>query len=352
MIDHNPKWLTLYQKASLAAEAAKKAETSPGAAGRCMAAAQVNGGPACVCPICKARRASGREIGQFDAFWRDQATPHDLADILERAQKDLIVTLENGTETRVETLSPPASKTPDGQDFRLAWDNADEFQRYLAQWLPEIAARIDGDPPEASTDLADTVRRARDFLMPLTEAPEVTKGAAGMSRRAYSVAALRLLDEVENLSAAFASAPADDDGDEPPEHEQRWWRECFAEIAVRAFNAGMLARAAGGKEIEADALKKRGEVAKNQKNAPKGGDKNRLKKEERYAVLNRLARESFNLFSNVGDRQALRNAKSLAREYDRTADPKLFASEAGKPLRDIWFKDWLATFRLPGNSIY
>jgi len=250
-------WLTLYQKASEAALAAREAESSPGAAGKCVAAAQVMGGPVCVCPACKARRMSGRATGDFDTFWRHSATDNDLLSILQRVRKDLPkVRLENGTESREEILRPPASKDPDGPAFREKWNNADEFQRYLAETLPEIEYRIDGNPPEASTDWADTDRRARDFLEPLIDAPEVTQGTAGMSRRVYATEALRLLDEVRSWSAMFASALPDDDreAEQAPEHEQRWLRECFAEIAVRAFNAGVLSRAAGGKAIEGDAL--------------------------------------------------------------------------------------------------
>lgn len=263
-------WLNLYENASEAALAAREAKTSHGAAERCAAAAQVRGGPVCACPICKTKRACDRAIAKFDMFRLHQANEDELAVIRERMLKDLPrVTLENGIERREEILRPPASKDPDGPEFREKWDNADEFQRYLAQVLPEIDHRIDGDPPGASADWVDTARRARDFLAPLTGAPEVTKGAAGMSRRSYAVEALRLLEEIDRLSAMMARTPADD-GEDPDaagypygdaddgkelEHEQRWLLECFAEIAVRAFNAGVLARAAAEKAIEADALR-------------------------------------------------------------------------------------------------
>src|SRR5690606_20297022 len=115
------------------------------------------------------------------------ADDNDLVSIRKRIMKDLPkVTLENGAESREEVLRPPVSKDPDAPAFRGSWQNADAFQRYLATMLPEIDYRIDGDPPEASTDWADTDRRARVFLEPLTDAPEVTKGTAGMSRRAYA----------------------------------------------------------------------------------------------------------------------------------------------------------------------
>lgn len=258
-------WLNVYKRASNAALAAREAEQSPGAAERCIDGAPINPRPACVCPICTTRRACDRAIADFDTFRRHSADDNELVAIRERVLKDLPwVTLENGIEIRREALRPPTAKDPDGAEFKVAWGNADHFQRYLARVLPEIDYCIDGDPPEASADWTDTARRARDFLEPLTDAPEVTKGAASMSRRVYALEALRLLDEVDSRSTMMARAPAndgvdadgDDDlgGEEAPEQEQRWLLECFAEIAVLAFNAGLLARAAGGKAVEVDAL--------------------------------------------------------------------------------------------------
>lgn len=249
-------WSSIYANAADAALAAREAEwkaEQSATPDRCKHAILTNGDPVCVCPVCKSRRECSRAIGEFDTFWRHFADDSDLRSIRDQILKYLPkVTLENGTECREEVLRQPASKDPDAPAFREKWDNADEFQRYLATNFLEIECRIDGDPPEASVHWSDTDRRTRDFLEPLTVTPEVTTGAASMSRRAYAAEALRLLDEVRNLSQMMATAPAED---ATSEQEQRWLLECFAEIAERAFNAGVLAQASAGKEMEPHTLR-------------------------------------------------------------------------------------------------
>ncbi|AUH33585.1 hypothetical protein [Paracoccus tegillarcae] len=250
---HKAHWLSIYDEAVDAALAAREAEW------RAKQSADLD----------RCKRECRRAIGEFDTFWRHFADESDLRSIRDKVLNDLPkVTLENGTECREETLRPPGSKDPDAPAFQEKWEDADEFRQYLATTLPEIECRVDGDPPEASVDWAETDRQVRVLLEPLTDASEVTTGTASMSRRSYAAEALRLLAEVRNLSQMMATAPAED---ATSEEEQRWLLECFAEIAARAFNAGVLGRAAAGKAIEKDA--KRGAATLRASNM--GGDMTR-----------------------------------------------------------------------------
>lgn len=87
------------------------------------------------------------------------------------------------------------------------------------------------------------------------------------------------------------------------------------------------------------------ELAKRRVAAPKGGDAQRNKKEQRYRVLCQLARENISKFTLASDRQALRVARQLAQEYDEQNEPRLFSYTNGNLLSNNWFNEWLSAFR-------
>lgn len=96
------------------------------------------------------------------------------------------------------------------------------------------------------------------------------------------------------------------------------------------------------KKHEWPAEKQIAQAAKNQENGRKGGQAK--KKAERCRVLNGLAIKKQNDFAFSGDKEAIRKAKHLATQYDRTSDTALFA-ENNKHLSGEWYSDWLSQFR-------
>lgn len=209
------------------------------------------------------RRKSDNAIADFNRYWRHYASEIEIREILARLQKDLPkIVLENGTERRVEFLSQPLSKDPDRGAFEPAWSDADDFQRYLANFRLEIEYVVHGGPPTAREEWAGRTVEARRVLRAFLEEPEMTGGAAALSRRSRASDALELLEEVDRLASMMSRAPYDDEdleseskGSSPPEHEQRWLLECFADIAAHAYDAGRYLQAAIGKEIESHALR-------------------------------------------------------------------------------------------------
>lgn len=95
------------------------------------------------------------------------------------------------------------------------------------------------------------------------------------------------------------------------------------------------------KKHEWPAEKQIAQAAKNQENGRKGGQAK--KKAERYRVLNGLAIKKQNDFAFSGDKEAIRKAKHLAAQYDRTSDTALFV-ENNKYLSRAWYEEWLFQF--------
>ena len=80
----------------------------------------------------------------------------------------------------------------------------------------------------------------------------------------------------------------------------------------------------------------------NRKNGELGGQA--PKKRERTRILDQLANNDSG-FAFASDADAIRRAKSLARDYDNKKTGEPLFSTRGKLLSDRWFSDWLDAFR-------
>jgi len=80
---------------------------------------------------------------------------------------------------------------------------------------------------------------------------------------------------------------------------------------------------------------------KNRESGLKGGQAD--KRRARYDTLNSLALKRMDSMLVASDRERLRTAKAMAREYDAKTDEPLF-SNGLKPLSDSWYRDWISHF--------
>ncbi|RJL00962.1 hypothetical protein D3P06_12830 [Paracoccus aestuarii] len=75
------------------------------------------------------------------------------------------------------------------------------------------------------------------------------------------------------------------------------------------------------------------------------------KKQERYEVLDSLARANLKSFLLATDVQAFRKAKELAAKHDKGAAEPLFM-QGGKSLSRAWYDDWLEHFRKDASQAF
>lgn len=102
------------------------------------------------------------------------------------------------------------------------------------------------------------------------------------------------------------------------------------------------------KRYELFALKHIELTEKNRESGLKGGQGD--KKQQRYAVLNRLANDRFKDIAFASDREGIRLAKRLAADHDAKSGDNLF-SVNGKVLSSQWFGEWLDQFRLLARGL-
>ena len=114
--------------------------------------------------------------------------------------------------------------------------------------IGELEFVISGEPEDDGKEwrnlLADVESKLRNFI----SAPEVTKGAAPLSRKAQAERALGFLGEIETNRQLLRQQLNSDD-------VQVWFDEAVAAIALPAFLAGMHAMQADYKIIETDAVR-------------------------------------------------------------------------------------------------
>lgn len=113
-------------------------------------------------------------------------------------------------------------------------------------------------------------------------------------------------------------------------------------IADAGFRIGRHFEALRNKPVEAHARVRLDQIDENRRNGAKGGQASQ--KQERYRVLNDLARSNEAKFRFVSGSQAIRAAKKLALEYDKVASDPLF-QHRGSNLSLAWYGDWWDQFR-------
>ncbi|SMO69569.1 hypothetical protein [Paracoccus laeviglucosivorans] len=231
-----------------------------------------------------------KEWSALNDFWRHHASQEVCAEILE-ALRHLVPVFErtNGTESRFEHALP-REVPPDlagaaqilclGELEATALDD-DFITTYLTQW----------------NELFPQVQKSCAELAAL---PEVTDGAADMSRAHHAKKASELLAFIPAILEAMLY-PGDAEDEEPDELGTPL-QEHVAMAAVYAFTAGRHFQLAIGKEHELDALRG-GKVLKSARKAAE--QTNALHAAQRERRLARMAE----LVPHLGPSQAARNCE-------------------------------------------
>lgn len=116
----------------------------------------------------------------------------------------------------------------------------------------ELEAVLDGEPPTALDAWQAERARIAAILDDLRGAAETTKGDAALSRAAHIADVDEAFGQIDR-GVKFALDEIDRRGRK--KQERAWLREILAEVLLPAFRAGVHARAAVGKAIEADAVR-------------------------------------------------------------------------------------------------
>lgn len=165
--------------------------------------------------------------------------------------------------------------------------------------LGELQASIemdegDGYPPKASEVWAEHRAMVEAALDELEAAGEATEGDQELSRAAHIAAAREHLAGID-MTTKWMVAECHD------EHEKDWLREVIAEVAFTAFEAGRRVQAAGGKDLEALAVRWDRHRETLRRNATKN---------ETSAILTAMAKY-------IAGRHSIRNAAKLVHEKDK-----------------------------------
>ncbi|GAB1381278.1 hypothetical protein MASR1M49_41240 [Pararhodobacter aggregans] len=116
----------------------------------------------------------------------------------------------------------------------------------------------------------------------------------------------------------------------------------FGLVVETAFRIGIHYDALQKKPAEHLAVQKLNEKVRARLNGNRGGQGS--KRQERIETLNRLALRRAHDFAFISDAQAVRLARSIAAEHDKSAPEPLFW-QGGKPLSLNWFQNWASDFR-------
>lgn len=270
-------------------------------------------------------------------FWRHDASQEVCAEILAALQKLIpVVERANGTERECEHALP--HEVP--ADLRGAAE---------ILCLGELEATALGDAYISTylTQWAELLPQVQNACAELTALPEVTEGTAHMSRAHHAREASELLAFIPTILEAIRY-PGDAEDEEPDEPGSPL-QEHVAAVAIYTFAAGRHFQAALSKEHQPAALRYYKTVDQNRKVGRLGGQA--AKKQERYEVLDSLARANLNSFLLATDVQAFRKAKELAAKHDKGATEPLFM-QGGKSLSRAWYDDWLEHFRRDARQTF
>ena len=144
------------------------------------------------------------------------------------------------------------------QDFIHPKDAPEEW-RGAAEILlmGELKATVEGDPPSELEEWSETANRTaaimRTFLADTDDGQTGNSKGRGnpLSRSAHAKDALEYLSRVDR-DRKLMCAEIDSDGDTPEDRD--WLSAVIAQAALAAFNAGVHAQIAIGKDIEKYAL--------------------------------------------------------------------------------------------------
>lgn len=196
--------------------------------------------------------------------------PAERVALLDALKRIVPTTTEvNGTETQTR-YRHPAELGPDPR--------AGAAKILL---LGELEASVRAAPEDAGQNWHKLHDDVRSLMEALVGAPEVTKGAASLSRRQHARDALDLLDEIERNSRAMTLQL---DGTEV----RRWLTEVLADIAGLALRAGAMAQAAHGKLIESDAVRGAKVIAAASQGAERTRQNNSASNRERLKRMEEL----------------------------------------------------------------
>lgn len=219
-----------------------------------------------------------KDWNSLDAYWR-HAPEAEAGDILEALQRAVgTKEITNGVEVDTVYREPgdvaadlvgAAEILSEGELEAYATGEEAFLPPYLEQWR-------------------DLSREVLDLCKELEALPEVTKGAASMSRRHHAQQVPREFDAIGRILTAMLVA--DDDPDDDPDLGAAL-QEHMATVAVKAFIAGQHFRAALGKEHESDAV--RGEkVAGGARNSAHATNaRHAASREQRFARMRELVPE-------------------------------------------------------------
>lgn len=141
-----------------------------------------------------------------------------------------MVEVSNGVECTRRRLRPS-----DPPDMWVGREHLREAAVILE--LGELEARVEREPPAASTEWAEHREIVRSHLEHFIEADNPTSGDEDLSRRAHAQTALDLFSRID-FSKAIADAQSSSARD------QEWLTELVSEIAFAAFAAGRHTQAA------------------------------------------------------------------------------------------------------------
>jgi hypothetical protein len=164
----------------------------------------------------------------------------EAADLLDALRAIVpMVTIENGMERLERTALPSELKGMDKKTLKGA-------AKIL--YLGELAAYVEGDPPNASAVWNGLLSAAESFLLEASAKAEPTEGSVELSLKRHcdeATESLRSLTQATRM--ALAQMKRND--------EKKWLQAVIAEVAVDAYLAGRHIQAAWGKEFESHAVR-------------------------------------------------------------------------------------------------
>lgn len=189
---------------------------------------------------------AARNWASIETWWRHCDDTDELRELLAWLERDVPkITITDRMEEQQEFIHP--------KDATEEWRGAAEILQ-----LGELKATVEGDPPSELEQWSETASRTtevmRGFLADTADQKRTgnskTRGNP-LSRSAHAKEALYFLSLIDR-DRKLMCAEIDPDGDTPEDRD--WLSAVIAQAALAAFNAGVHAQIAIGKDIEKYAL--------------------------------------------------------------------------------------------------
>ncbi len=242
----------------------------------------------------------------LDDFWRHDASQAVCAEIL-AALRGMVPVVErtNGTERKLEHALPgevPANLAGAAQILCLG----------------ELEATALGDAfnPTHLTQWNDLFPQVQKACAELASSPEVTDGAADMSRAHHATEASELLAEIPAILQAMLYSG--DIEDEEPDELGPALQEHIATAVIYAFAAGRHFQLAVGKEHEPDTLRGRKVLKSARDGGASTNSVHAAQREQRFARMAELVpRLGVSQAANICEREGLGGAKAIRSQWYR-----------------------------------